>query len=540
MTAVVVSLLVPALALALQSAGTPAPYLLSTPAVKGNTVVFSYAGDLYVSSTEPNSLARRLTSDPGIETNPEISPDGKTVAFLGGYEGGAEVYTIPIEGGEPRRLTYEAGNKALFGFTPDGKSVAYGSAARNFTNRQPALYLAPVAGGPAKDTVIKEAAELSYFPDGNRVAYVRYGSVNFNWRRYRGGSQGKVSIYDFRTNSYSELPAGREQSYSPMATRDAVYYLSDRANGTLNLYRYDLASKRDEALTKFTDVDVRSPSSDGNTIAYERDGRLYLYDIAGKRTTDFAPRIISEELPSRPTVKPLTPYIESATATDTGGRAYVEARGEIFSVSAKTGETINLTNSSGARDRAPLLSPDGLTSVLPERPREGGRRPRLRRVRPRSHEGHRARPEHHRPPARLDESLARRQDARHPLPEGRPHARHRRHRRAPHPRPGLRRHRRLRLLPRLEARRLHRHRRERLRARDDGPRRAGSRQGAHRWALRRQGGGLRPGGHVPLHHERPRDRPDLWKLRVLAEGRGRDPDLRDAAVREDREPAGRD
>ncbi len=360
-----VSLLVPALALTLRSAPQTAPdaagsALYSTPAVRGDTVVFGYAGDLWVTDLK-GSPARRLTSSPGLETTPRISPDGKTVAFVGMYEGGQEVYTIPLAGGEPTRLTYEAGGKPLFGFTPDGARVAYGSAARNFTNRQPALYTVPVGGGPAKASVLNEVASLGYFEGGEKVAFVRQGSENFNWRRYRGGSQGRISIYDFRTNEYRELPAGREQSFTPLPVGNSVFYTSDKSAGTLNLFRYDLASNRSEQLTRFTDVDVRTPATDGRTIAYERGGALYLYDIATKATRPLAPVVASENLGARPAVKSLVGSIDGVAIGDGGTRAYVAARGEILSVSGKTGETVNLTNSSGARDDAPLLSPDGKT-----------------------------------------------------------------------------------------------------------------------------------------------------------------------------------
>ena len=54
--------------------------------------------------------ARRLTSHIGYEIFPRFSPDGKTIAFTGEYDGNREVYVIPAEGGKPRRLTYTATN----------------------------------------------------------------------------------------------------------------------------------------------------------------------------------------------------------------------------------------------------------------------------------------------------------------------------------------------------------------------------------------------------------------------------------------------
>ena len=54
--------------------------LLRFPATNGNDVVFSYAGDLY-SVPLNGGEARRLTSHEGYEIFPRFSPDGKSIAF---------------------------------------------------------------------------------------------------------------------------------------------------------------------------------------------------------------------------------------------------------------------------------------------------------------------------------------------------------------------------------------------------------------------------------------------------------------------------
>jgi tricorn protease len=68
--------------------------LMRFPATNGSEIVFSYAGDLYkVPAT--GGEAQRLTSYVGYEMFPRFSPDGKTIAFTGQYDGNTEVYTMP-------------------------------------------------------------------------------------------------------------------------------------------------------------------------------------------------------------------------------------------------------------------------------------------------------------------------------------------------------------------------------------------------------------------------------------------------------------
>lgn len=342
-----------------QNAAAIEPRLLRYPAVHGDMVVFSYAGDLWVAKTS-GGMARRLTSHPGLEIRPHISDDGKTVAFTGQYDGPPNIYTIPIDGGEPKRLTYDIETDSCIGWTPSG-DVAYASVAGNFINRQQRLWTVDVKGGLPKRTAISEVAELSYFPDGKTVAYNRVPSSGFNWRHYRGGNQGKISFYNLETNTYSELPAGREQSYYPMVVGQTVYYISDRDGGVHNLYRHSMSSGKDEELTHFTDDDIRTPSTDGKTIVFERNGYLYLYDIASGKISQPEIRVIGENLSSRPYMRRLADQIGDLGISPSGTRIAVEARGTIFSVPAKEGDTRVLTSQPGARQQHPAWSPDGKT-----------------------------------------------------------------------------------------------------------------------------------------------------------------------------------
>jgi tricorn protease len=108
--------------------------LLRFPTIHGKHIVFGYAGDLYTVSSK-GGVARRLTSHEGYEMFPRFSPDGRHVAFTGQYDGNTEIYLIPAEGGEPKRLTYTATlgrddvsdrmgpNNICITWTPDGRHV---------------------------------------------------------------------------------------------------------------------------------------------------------------------------------------------------------------------------------------------------------------------------------------------------------------------------------------------------------------------------------------------------------------------------------
>ena len=92
------------------------------PALYKDTLVFAAEGDLWTVNIK-GGTGRRLTTHPGEETHPVISPDGKTLAFSATYEGPTELYIMPLSGGLPSRLTYESDASTAIGFTPKGELI---------------------------------------------------------------------------------------------------------------------------------------------------------------------------------------------------------------------------------------------------------------------------------------------------------------------------------------------------------------------------------------------------------------------------------
>jgi Tol biopolymer transport system component len=77
------------------------------PAVNhdGSRIAFCYRGDIWTARPDGGDL-RRLTSHVAYDTRPSFSPDGRLVAYSSDRTCGFDVYVIPAEGGEPKRLTF--------------------------------------------------------------------------------------------------------------------------------------------------------------------------------------------------------------------------------------------------------------------------------------------------------------------------------------------------------------------------------------------------------------------------------------------------
>ena len=102
------NVLIPALALCLSAATQAADNPLWTRycaiSPDGQTIAFSYQGDIYTVPTS-GGQARQLTTHPAHDTRPVWSPDGQKLAFASNREGNFDVFLMDKEGGVPQRLT---------------------------------------------------------------------------------------------------------------------------------------------------------------------------------------------------------------------------------------------------------------------------------------------------------------------------------------------------------------------------------------------------------------------------------------------------
>ena len=188
--------------LALPAEAVPARFV-RTPDVRGETVVLSWEGDLFRVPLA-GGVAVRMTTHPGNEEAPKISPDGKWVAFSAAYDGPTEVYLMPMAGGVPKRLTY-TGNASPVTFTPDGKRVVFRSGFESTFRPVPRLYSVSLEGELPEPLPPERGVLAAYSPDGTKLAYNRRGNEEYYWKRYKGGQYQDIWLYDFAAKSYTPL-----------------------------------------------------------------------------------------------------------------------------------------------------------------------------------------------------------------------------------------------------------------------------------------------------------------------------------------------
>jgi Tol biopolymer transport system component len=198
----------------------------------GNLVAFSWSGsdqpgqlDIYFKAVDAEAV-RRLTDNPAAEFSPAWSPNGQEIAFVRADEG---VFIVSQLGGPERKVSPSG---SLVGWTPDGKSVLI----RDQEGREPfGLYQV------ALDTLQRRRLthptvgigdwRFDVSPDGSTLAFIRYERPavgDLYVMPMRGGEPRRLTDWNAILRGLAWTPDGRDLVYSAM---DRLWRISASSSG---------------------------------------------------------------------------------------------------------------------------------------------------------------------------------------------------------------------------------------------------------------------------------------------------------------------
>ncbi|MET0753300.1 MAG: hypothetical protein ABWZ66_07995, partial [Pyrinomonadaceae bacterium] len=338
------------------AAQTPnASLLIGRVAVNQNQIAFTYAGKIWLVDRN-GGAAKRLTNTPNEETNPVYSPDGKWIAFSRLNGNDWDVFVIAADGsGEARRVTMMPEDDFVTAWTPDGKEVIFETTRDEEGLTR--LYKSAVENGTLAEALpLPQAFQGAFSPDGSRIAYNPRLSFG-EWRYYRGGSTAPIYIADLKTGAVEKLPNQNFNDKFPMWLGDKIYSVSDRT-GIYNLFSYDLKTKQAKQLTKFDGQGIRAASATNNAIAFVQDGKIHLMDLATNQDKIIDVSVLPDTSELAPRTVNAMRFLEQILPSADGEKITFGARGEVLLFDTKTSAAKNLTNTSGAAERYPSISPD--------------------------------------------------------------------------------------------------------------------------------------------------------------------------------------
>jgi len=335
------------------------------PALHGDTVVFVAEGDLW-RVPAAGGEAVRLTSHPGEEEHPVVSPDGETVAFTATYEGPREVYTMPLQGGLPTRRTWGSSNYLrTTGWAPDGQ-LLYATMA---DSTLPGVELArlDVSVDAAQPTFVPlfGAADGSYDEAGKTLFFTRYWAQPSHTKRYEGGTA--QSIWKLPRGAAEATPLTSDfpgTSRHPMWWQGRIYFVSDR-DGTMNLWSMTPDGGDLQQLTHHQGWDVHDPSLDAGRVVYQLGADLWLYDAATQSDHKIPITLRSDLDQTREHwVDEPMEYLTAAHISADGERVALTARGQVFVVPRHQGRLTEAGRRPGVRYRNARFMPDGKALVV--------------------------------------------------------------------------------------------------------------------------------------------------------------------------------
>ena len=156
----------------------------------GNSVAYSsdHLGniEIFVQPLTPGARELQLTSDGQQNFQPAWSPDGKFIAFHSKNRGG--IFVVPASGGASRQIT-ESGSHPIW--SPDGASILFQSEEVNDLNASSLeaplspsiLRIVPSSGGEVKSLTQVGVppgghGDASFSPDGKRIVFVSNDLAN--------------------------------------------------------------------------------------------------------------------------------------------------------------------------------------------------------------------------------------------------------------------------------------------------------------------------------------------------------------------------
>lgn len=341
------------------------------PAIHNDSIVFVSEGDLWKVAVS-GGVARRLTSHPGDEGTPRISPDGQWVAFTATYEGPNEVYVMPLSGGLPKRLTWDASRAAVVGWTPASNDKAprvMATTTRLSTLPNTQLTLTDPATGEREIVPLAQASDGVYNPAGATLFFTRLPFQGSHTKRYKGGTI--QQLWKFSAGDAEATPLTTDfpgTSTSPMWWNDRVFFISDR-DGTMEVWsmKPDGADVRQhtshegeaERLLDMRGATIDASGTSGR-IVYQMGADLWLFDAADNSMRKLDVRLDSDFDQTREKwVKKPLDYLSAATISSDGSKAALTARGQVFVVHKDGGRLIEASRKPGVRYREARFMPDG-------------------------------------------------------------------------------------------------------------------------------------------------------------------------------------
>jgi imidazolonepropionase-like amidohydrolase/Tol biopolymer transport system component len=263
----------------------------------GRMIAFDLLGDIY---TMPISGGRptRITSGLAYDQQPRFSPDGQRIAFTSDRGGGDNIWVMDVDGSSPRAITNETftllNNPT---WSPDGRYIA---ARKHFTTQRSLgtgeIWLYHASGRGNGVALVerpspqhqKELGEPIFAPDGSAIYFSRDTTSGPIFEYAQDSNQQVFAIerYDMATGERTTVAGGPGGAVRPTPSPDGRYLaFVRRVGGTSRLFVKDLRSGEERRIHDELDQDLQETWAVHGVypnMAWVPDSRAIVFWAGGK------------------------------------------------------------------------------------------------------------------------------------------------------------------------------------------------------------------------------------------------------------------
>ncbi|GAB5416721.1 MAG: S41 family peptidase [Crocinitomicaceae bacterium] len=330
----------------------------------GNTIAFTYKGDIYTVPTK-GGQARALTTHQDHDFMPIWTHDGSSIVFASNRYGNYDIFIMPAEGGTATRKTFHSSGD--YPSSVDSEGTIYFSSSRldSYKNSQfpsgvlSELYAIDTTGD--LEQILTTPAEAALWnKDKTKLIYHDRKGYENAWRKHHTSSVTRdIWVYDSETEDHTQLTDFNGEDRHPIWSQDeqSFYYLSE-ASGSYNVWQKNISGGEPAQLTSFENHPVRFLSmSNSGTMAFSYDGELFTMNGQEKPKKVAIQINIDDDFNLTELIDVKGEVSEMALSPNGKEIAFV-AHGEIFVTSMDFSETKRITNTP-QQERDISFSPDG-------------------------------------------------------------------------------------------------------------------------------------------------------------------------------------
>lgn len=268
----------------------------------GRSIVFDLLGQLWILPAK-GGVARPITDalrDVAEDLDPSFSSDGRRVVFRGERNGRTGLWLLRLNSSGPRQLTqlaYAEGYDGNAAWSPDDRVIAFAHAVAPPSPKdrwRVGIMLFDVASGSSEEISItglptSNVTDPFWFPDGKTIGFVTRGRQNEAGGRIwkvpvSGGPASPITDEGIRAIAPAISRDGRHLAYFARDATDRQQVWTQQMTGT------SAASSLATKLTNHRDVTTTRIrwDSDGKTLFYSADGRLWKVAATGGQPTGIA------------------------------------------------------------------------------------------------------------------------------------------------------------------------------------------------------------------------------------------------------------